>query len=591
VSFRARLLFAFAVAVVAPLVFLAVWIPREMTRRFSTEYQSRVAALAKVGQAGLASESARIKSQLSNAAEQLRVDNSLRPALLDPTAARDSLLEHARKAMDAAGLSVLQIRNDSGRILSSGHFRNEYDRVDLGLPGAIASSGGLVLVSLRTSAGTINALLRVDSARVGGRTFTLVGGTAFDDAAVARLAGMPSLPPQIILPSRVSGAGVPPNPEPGQSGSISPVRQLAMVDSISIPYIDATEPALITGAARILVSESTTALEAAQRDVRRSILGTVLVALAFALAAAIWLSRRLSRPLTDLAAQTARIDLDRPDPQFAAAARDDEVGLLARRLQAMVERLRGSAVRVRDAERRATVGEVARQVNHDIKNGLAPIRNVVRHLAQVARETPSELPSIFTARQATLESSISYLETLAQNYARLTPRLDATSCDANAAVEDAVRTASARGSTIRARTAPTVSPVLADAVVLRRILENLVGNAVDSLENKPGEVTVSTEPVAVPGAPTMVRFSVADTGRGMTERELAKAFDDFYTTKPGGTGLGLSVVRRLVADLNGALRIETEPGKGTRVVIDLPAKPPTSAGVTPPTPAGARTAP
>jgi signal transduction histidine kinase len=69
----------------------------------------------------------------------------------------------------------------------------------------------------------------------------------------------------------------------------------------------------------------------------------------------------------------------------------------------------------------------------------------------------------------------------------------------------------------------------------------------------------------------MIRFAVADTGRGMTERELAKAFDDFHTTKPGGTGLGLSVVRRLVADLHGALRIETAPGQGTTVVVDLPA--------------------
>jgi len=57
----------------------------------------------------------------------------------------------------------------------------------------------------------------------------------------------------------------------------------------------------------------------------------------------------------------------------------------------------------------------------------------------------------------------------------------------------------------------------------------------------------------------------------MTESEIARAFDDFYTTKPEGTGLGLSVVRRLTADLNGALRIESEPGRGTTFTIDLPA--------------------
>ena len=63
---------------------------------------------------------------------------------------------------------------------------------------------------------------------------------------------------------------------------------------------------------------------------------------------------------------------------------------------------------------------------------------------------------------------------------------------------------------------------------------------------------------------------MADTGPGMTRDQLDRVFDDFYTTKPGGTGLGLSIVRRLVMDLDGAIRIETQPGAGTRVVLELP---------------------
>ena len=61
-----------------------------------------------------------------------------------------------------------------------------------------------------------------------------------------------------------------------------------------------------------------------------------------------------------------------------------------------------------------------------------------------------------------------------------------------------------------------------------------------------------------------------DTGRGMNADELNRAFDDFYTSKSTGTGLGLSVVRRLVADLGGTLRVETEPGKGSRFIVELP---------------------
>ena len=73
------------------------------------------------------------------------------------------------------------------------------------------------------------------------------------------------------------------------------------------------------------------------------------------------------------------------------------------------------------------------------------------------------------------------------------------------------------------------------------------------------------------GEPPSVRIIVADTGRGMSKEETRRIFNDFYTTKERGTGLGLSIVRRLVMDLQGAIAVESEPGKGTRMIIDIPA--------------------
>jgi signal transduction histidine kinase len=103
------------------------------------------------------------------------------------------------------------------------------------------------------------------------------------------------------------------------------------------------------------------------------------------------------------------------------------------------------------------------------------------------------------------------------------------------------------------------------------VLENLLGNAVDSLDGRPdGIVTVATEAAGSDGQ--AVRLSVTDNGPGMSEPELERAFDDFHTTKKDGTGLGLSIVRRLVLDLGGSLRIETQPGAGTRAIVELPAR-------------------
>jgi two-component system nitrogen regulation sensor histidine kinase NtrY len=282
-----------------------------------------------------------------------------------------------------------------------------------------------------------------------------------------------------------------------------------------------------------------------------------------------WLARVVSRPLTELADKTASIDLDRLDQDFATD-RSDEIGALSRLLGEMTVRLRRAVAGLREAERRVAMGDLARQVNHDIKNGLVPIRNVLRHLDQVAREEPAALPGVFEERKATLESSVQYLDTLARNYARLAPVASPGQCDVNSVIAEVLQAPRA-GTPIRAELAEALPPVAVDRLMLRRVIENLVGNAADAAAARQGAtVTVSTERARRDGQGSVVRVHVTDTGSGMTKAELDSAFDDFHTTKEGGTGLGLSIVRRLVLDLGGSFRIETEPGMGTRATVEIP---------------------
>jgi signal transduction histidine kinase len=179
---------------------------------------------------------------------------------------------------------------------------------------------------------------------------------------------------------------------------------------------------------------------------------------------------------------------------------------------------------------------------------------------------------VFLDRKGTLDSGVSYLETLAANYARLTPKEGGGPADVRAAVDDVLQAVQPGAVTLRADVPPNLPLVRADALVLRRILQNLVGNAVDaSVANgkaRAGTVVVSAERTDRDGS--AVRITIRDTGCGMTGDQLERAFEDFYTTKAGGTGLGLSIVRRLVADLEGSLKVETEPGAGTTVTMTLP---------------------
>jgi signal transduction histidine kinase len=334
------------------------------------------------------------------------------------------------------------------------------------------------------------------------------------------------------------------------------------VAEIPIPYL---ADSLTT--ARLSIAYTIPELALLRRDVDQWFLAAMVVVVAAALALAAWLSRRLSEPLATLTQAASTIDLEGPELSLAAS-RDDEIGTLARRMGSMSSRLRASAARLRQAERRATVGDMARQVNHDIKNGLIPIRNVLRHLVQVQEQEPEQLATVFGERRSTLESSVGYLDNLARNYAKLTPSVERRAVDVNAIAADlASSTATSSAVTIRTRLADHLPRALGDPVVVRRILDNLVRNAVESLGPLGGEVTVNTSRSDNGG----IRVVVADTGRGMSEQELAHAFDDFFTTKPDGTGLGLSVVRRLTTDLNGSVKVESAPGRGTTFTIELPA--------------------
>ena len=549
-SFRARLLLGFGAVVLVPLTVFGWRIREVMANRLTAEYQHRVAALVSVIRADLDQRSAGIAPRLAALRDAIARDNRFRVAALQG-GERSYLLDYAGDAMRLAGLSLLQIQDETGRIVSSGHFRNEYDQSDPALPRLLAAApAGTALVEARGAEGPFLALARVDSLRIGSRRFTLVGGIAVDSSLLARLTPDSELTVAVALPSDTSSG-----PDPATQ----------VVSALVVPFVMAGDSARLLPA-RIVVSHSLASLVALRRGVALSFLVAVLVTALVALLLASWLSTRISRPLTALAAKTADVDMDRLDVAFDSD-RPDEIGALSRLLGAMTERLRAGAARLREAERRLAMGDLARQVNHDIKNGLIPIRNVFRHLGQAAGETPDRLAAAFRDRQATVDSSISYLENLASNYARLYPQPARESCDVNAVVRETVKRVGETGqANLRIELAEGLRPVRTDPLVLRRILENLIGNAIDSLAARAGSVTVSTGANGAAG----VRITVADTGQGMTQEELNRAFDDFYTTKPGGTGLGLSIVRRLVLDANGTLRVETEPGAGSKFIVELP---------------------
>jgi signal transduction histidine kinase len=523
------MLLAFAAVVLIPIALLALGIRQDLTRRLSTEYQVRVDSVVEVIGEDLGLESASIGERLSSLENALVNDQRFRLAVAGLETEQGYLRNYAANAMRLTGLSLLHIQDGEGRIISSGSDRD------------------------------LLALGRRERFLVGDQTFTLIGGIAVDQAFLTRLARDRAIVVSLHYPGGEMSSGPP------------DAAADAAVGELEVPLIRSRANGPIEDArARLRVTQSKAPLRALLRSADSWFLATAAGTGITALVLAVWVSSRISRPLSQLAEKTAVLDLDRLDVQFDDGA--DEVGRLSRLLGELTSRLRSSTARVRDAERRATVGDLARQVNHDIKNGLIPLRNVMRHLSEVQRDDPAALPAVYAERRQTVDSSIAYLETLATSYARLSRPPHRRPCDLNQLIGDVAGAAQARERVeVETDLAGSLPNVIGDPVAFRRILENLVTNAVDSLESKPGRITISTASIQRDGEPA-VRMTVADTGRGMTTEEAGKIFNDFYTTKEGGTGLGLSIVRRLVMDVQGTIGVESAPGRGTRIVIEIPAK-------------------
>jgi signal transduction histidine kinase len=564
-SLRTRLLLAFGLVVLIPILLLALGLRQGMERRLSQEYQRRVAQVAQIVREDLARDSAAIAERLASLERALSNDNRFRlAAVAGVESERAYLLDYAGTAMRLTGLSMLQVHDGEDRILSSGHFRNEHGRLEPGLVAALARHGDAAFVTARTAEREFLALARAQTFQIAGRPFSLIGGVTVDEDLLARLARDRAIVVTLTYPGgRLSTAA--------QQAAIED----AAVSELTLPLLRPGEEAVEVAHARLHVTQPLTPLRALLRSADSWLLLSAAGTTATACLLAVWVSSRLSGRLAALAEKTAVLDLDRLDVDFDPGT--DEVGTLSRLLGDLVERLRTSTARVREAERRAITGELARQVNHDIKNGLIPLRNVMRHLAQVERDAPGTLPVVFAERRQTVDSSIAYLETLATSYLRLSRPLDRRPFDPNTVVAEVIRAARGHDHVEFATDFSPLPPVVGDALAFRRILENLTANAVDSLQETAGRITVSTGVVDRGGAePPAVRVSVADTGRGMTADEAGRIFDDFYTTKDGGTGLGLSIVRRLVMDLNGTIGIESAPGSGTRVIVDIPANGPSA---------------
>jgi signal transduction histidine kinase len=284
----------------------------------------------------------------------------------------------------------------------------------------------------------------------------------------------------------------------------------------------------------------------------------------------------VARPIRGLTEAALEVAGGRTDVRVASGGARDEVAVLAAAFNAMVERLaadiegqRELAAGLLRTERLATAGALAAGVAHEVNNPLAAVSSLV----QTARGRTDDARSreLLDEAVAQMERVASALRDLME-LARPRPA-ERRRCDANAIAERATGLLRYdrrfRAIEMRRALAADLPPLDADPDRIQQVILNLLLNARDAIEGLPaGSIEVATR-----RAEGGVEIAVADTGRGIAKAEQARVFEPFFTTKaPGaGTGLGLAVCRDIAREHGGRIALESEPGKGTRVALWLPA--------------------
>jgi len=285
------------------------------------------------------------------------------------------------------------------------------------------------------------------------------------------------------------------------------------------------------------------------------------------------LTYMIQRPVVELQQKIAELGEGNLDVSVSFSHRNDEIGDLGRNFNHMVEQLRETRQEIERlhrtqmsrAEHLATLGEMATGLAHEIRNPLAGIAGVIEI---IGRDLPSTSPARAVVKDVRQEiARINQIVTDLLQTARPHPP-NVHKSDLNTTVEHAVmlgrQQVVTRHIEIKLQKNESLPEIDHDSDQIHQVLLNLLLNATQSIENE-GTVAVTLRREG-----EFALIDVVDTGRGIPPENLPNIFRPFFTTKGDGTGLGLSLARRIVEDHQGKIKVLSQLGHGTTFTVMLP---------------------
>lgn len=311
--------------------------------------------------------------------------------------------------------------------------------------------------------------------------------------------------------------------------------------------------------------------KALRMNMIKRVIGTLMV-FALGIVIAMFLSWRYTKPIYNVVTAAKRIaagDLN----QNLITERKDEIGELTQSFNFMVQKLREKRQieeRLREAEHLSGIGQLSRSIAHEIRNPLNFISLSVDHIKEKYYPDGNKDAEKFGSLILSIKQEIKRLNKLVEDfldYGRPL-KLNLQKVDIGKLLEDIIEIISAKAEAEKINIIKDYNslPMLnTDPDLMKTSIFNVILNAFQAMPDG-GTLTIKTE--QTDGTFSML---VSDTGVGVPENELSRIFDPFFTTKKNGLGLGLAMTKRVVEEHGGKVNIQSTPGKGSRVIITLPA--------------------
>ena len=283
---------------------------------------------------------------------------------------------------------------------------------------------------------------------------------------------------------------------------------------------------------------------------------------------ALFITNRVTRSFLLISEKMQQVNLGQTNEEIVWK-RNDEIGDLVREYNKMVRKLEVSADALKKSEREGAWREMARQVAHEIKNPLTPMKLSIQFLQKSIDNNSDNVKELTGKVAKTLVEQIDHLSKIAFDFSQFANigNTNIETFDINEVIHslDNLYKTSHEGE-LQMKTVPGKVMIRADKTQMNRLFTNLIQNAIEACNGK-GKCDIELNELRIDG---VIQISIKDNGEGIPKEMHSKIFIPNFTTKSSGTGLGLAMCKGIAEQAGGKIWFETKIGEGTTFYVELP---------------------